>query len=81
MDLPFAQKRFCQSERIGESEPLSAFRSDFPDKYGVMMLDGPLKGLLARCVIILDEQNHIVYTQLVDELTEEPNYTEALRAL
>jgi thiol peroxidase len=81
MDLPFAQARFCQAERIGSSEPLSAFRSSFPRDYGVLMTEGPLKGLLARSIFILDENNQLIYKELVDEITHEPNYGRALMML
>lgn len=79
-DLPFAQKRFCETKKIG-AETLSAFRSSFGKDYGVEIVEGPLKGLLARAVIVLDESNKVLYTELVSEITNEPNYKAALEAL
>ncbi|MES2217542.1 MAG: thiol peroxidase [Pseudomonadota bacterium] len=81
-DLPFAQKRFCGAEKLTNVCPVSAFRSpEFGEDYGLTIVDGPLKGLLSRCVIILDEQGTVIYTQQVPEITEEPNYDSALQAL
>lgn len=81
-DLPFAQGRFCTTEGIDKVTPLSMFRcSCFEDAYGVLMTNGPLKGLLARCVIIIDEEGTIIYTELVPEITSEPNYKAALAVL
>ncbi len=74
-DLPFAQGRFCTTEGIDKVIPLSVFRdSTFEDKYGLLLLDGPLKGLLTRCVIVIDEEGKIIYTELVPEITSEPKY-------
>lgn len=81
MDLPFAQGRFCKVEDIDNSEALSAFRSSFPKDYGVEIMDGPLKGLCARAVIVLDENNNVVYTEQVPEIGQEPNYDKALQNL
>ena len=81
-DLPFAQSRFCTAEGIDKVVPLSVFRCrHFDERYGLTMTDGPLKGLLARAVIIVDEQGKIIYEQLVPEITEEPDYDAALHAL
>jgi thiol peroxidase len=77
-DLPFAQKRFCDIEGLKNVIPLSSFRSTFGEEYGVKIVDGPLKGLNARCIIILDEKNVVRYTELVSEVTHEPNYQEAM---
>lgn len=80
-DLPFAHARFCTVEGIENVVPLSDFRaSDFDQKYGVLMADGPLKGLLARAVVVIDREGKIVYTELVPEITQEPNYEKALEA-
>lgn len=79
-DLPFAQNRFCAAEGLENVIMASDFRSDFGKKYGVEMIDGPLKGLLARSVVVLNEQGTIVYTELVPEITTEPNYEAALQA-
>jgi thiol peroxidase len=80
-DLPFAQKRFCGAEGISNAETLSAFRSTFAKDYGVTITDGPLAGLCARAVIVLDANNKVGYTQLVPEITEEPDYAKALAAI
>ena len=75
MDLPFAMSRFCTINGIENVVPASAFRSpEFAKDYGVMMVDGPLKGLLARAVVVLDEDGRVLYTQLVEEITNEPDY-------
>ena len=82
MDLPFAQGRFCTTEGIENVKPVSLFRSkDFAVNYGLMMVDGPLAGLTARAVIIVDENGKVIYAQLVPEITEEPDYDAALSAL
>ena len=82
MDLPFAQGRFCTTEGIESVKPVSLFRGeDFAGNYGVMMVDGPLGGLTARAVIIVDENGKVIYAQLVPEITEEPDYDAALSAL
>lgn len=74
-DLPFAQKRFCEAERVENVFTLSMMRSkDFGIAYGVLIVDGPLAGLLARSLLVLDEKDHILYAQLVAEITQEPTY-------
>ncbi|MEG1544863.1 MAG: thiol peroxidase [Tannerellaceae bacterium] len=81
-DLPFAQGRFCSTEGIDKVTTLSTFRcSCFEDGYGMLLTDGPLKGLLARGVIVVDENGKVIYTELVPEITTEPNYKEALASL
>lgn len=80
-DLPFAQNRFCGAEGIENVSTASAFRSDFGTAYGVQMVDGPLSGLLARAVVVLDERGTVTYTQLVSEIADEPDYDAALAAL
>ena len=81
-DLPFAHARFCAAEGIANVIPLSAFRStQFGDAFGVLMMDGPLAGLFARAVVVLDTEHNIVYEELVPEITQEPNYDAALAAL
>lgn len=80
-DLPFALGRFCGAEGIENVQVGSAFRSTFGEDYGVVMTDGPLAGLLARSVVVLDEKGDVVHTQLVDEITTEPDYDAALAAL
>lgn len=80
-DLPFAHARFCTTEGIENLVPLSDFRqSDFDRNYGVLMADGPLKGLLARSVAVIDRKGTIVYTELVPEITQEPDYDRAVEA-
>jgi thiol peroxidase len=81
-DLPFAHSRFCGSEGLSNVVTLSTLRgSDFKQDYGVAIADGPLKGLAARAVVILDEQDKVIYSQLVNEITTEPEYDAALAAL
>lgn len=81
-DLPFAQGRFCTAEGIDKVIPLSMFRcSCLEDKYGVLITDGPLKGLLARAVVVIDENGKVVYEELVPEITTEPNYEAAIASL
>lgn len=81
-DLPFAQKRFCEMEHVQNILTLSMMRNkDFGKSYGVLIEDGPLAGLLARSVTVLDEKDHVLYTELVPEITKEPNYHKALEVL
>ena len=80
-DLPFAQGRFCGAEGIENVEVGSTFRSSFGSDYGVTMTDGPLAGLLARSVVVVDTDGTVKYTQLVDEITTEPDYDSAIAAL
>ncbi len=80
-DLPFAHQRFCETKKIG-AESLSDFRNPaFGKDYGVDIVDGPLKGLLARSVIVLDENNKVIYAELVSEISHEPDYKAALAVL
>ncbi len=81
MDLPFAQKRFCGSENLDNVTNLSAFRSSFADDYGVKMTEGPLQGLCARSVLVLDQDNVVRYAELVPEIAQEPDYDSALSSL
>ena len=81
-DLPFAQQRFCSTEGLENVVPVSVFRCGcFSEKYGLEITDGPLKGLEARAVIVIDEEGTIVYEEVVSEITHEPNYEAALEAL
>jgi thiol peroxidase len=81
-DLPFAQGRFCSTEGLSNVVPLSMMRSrSFAKDYGVLLVDGPLAGICARAVVVLDENNRVRYNQLVDEITTEPDYAAALAAL
>lgn len=81
LDLPFAQKRFCAANGIENVTVASLFRSEFLKYYPLEMTDGPLKGLLSRVVIIINEKNEIIYTEQVPEIVNEPNYSEAMVAL
>lgn len=81
-DLPFAHKRFCETEDIKDVTPLSVFRSpEFGRDYGVTLTEGPLAGLLSRAVIIIDKTGRVVYSELVPEITHEPDYDAALLVL
>ena len=82
-DLPFAQNRFCVSEGIDHTLLLSDFRytSRFGKDYGVLITSGPMRGLLARAVVIIDPKGKIIYSELVSEVTREPNYEAALIAV
>jgi len=81
-DLPFAQKRFCGAEGLANVVTLSTMRGrDFHQKYGVDIQEGPLKGLTARGVVVLDANNKVVHAELVPEIGQEPNYDAALAAL
>ncbi len=80
-DLPFAAKRFCTVEGLKNVVPLSLMRSrDFAKAYGVLITDGPLQGITARAVVVLDENDKVVHRQLVPEIGEEPDYEAALKA-
>lgn len=81
-DLPFAQARFCGSEGLENVQNLSSFRSaDFGKNYGVAITDGPLAQLTARAVVVLDENNTVLHSELVSEIAEEPDYAAALAVL
>ncbi|HHJ19909.1 MAG TPA: thiol peroxidase [Gammaproteobacteria bacterium] len=81
-DLPFAQGRFCQAEGIDTVQTLSMMRSrKFAKDYGVLIEDGPLAGVTARAVLVLDADNKVVYTEQVPEITQEPDYDSAIAAL
>jgi thioredoxin-dependent peroxiredoxin len=81
-DLPFAQGRFCTAEGIENVIPLSDFRDNkFSEEYGVLMLDGPLAGLLARSVVVINPTGEVIYSELVSEITTEPDYDSALAAI
>ena len=80
-DLPFAQKRFCGAEGIDNVKTASTFRSDFGEQYGVTLADGPMAGLLARAVVVLDPSGTVVHSQLVPEIAQEPDYDAALGAI
>jgi thiol peroxidase len=81
-DLPFAQGRFCSTEGITNVITLSGFRDQaFGKAYGVNLVDGPLAGLYARSVVVINEKGEIVYTELLNEISNEPDYDKALAAL
>ena len=81
-DLPFAQGRFCKAEGIDNVITLSMMRSrNFAKDYGVLIQDGPLAGITARAVVAIDDHDRVVYTELVPEIAQEPNYDKAMAAL
>ncbi|WP_037587113.1 thiol peroxidase [Stenoxybacter acetivorans] len=81
-DLPFAQARFCGAEGLENVVMLSVFRSpNFKDAYGVAIQDSPLAGLCARAVVVLDENNVVLHSELVSEIKNEPDYAKALAVL
>jgi thioredoxin-dependent peroxiredoxin len=81
-DLPFAQGRFCTAEGTANVLPLSMMRSKkFAQDYGVLIEDGPLAGITARAVVVLDANNKVLHSELVSEVAQEPNYEAALKAL
>ena len=81
-DLPFAAKRFCTIEGLQNVVPLSLMRGkEFAKDYGVLLEDGPLAGVTARAVVVLDENDKVVYRQLVPEIAQEPDYDKALAAV
>ena len=81
-DLPFAQKRFCEAEGLNAVTTLSIVRNrHFPKDYGLLINDGPMAGLVARSVIVLDDNNKVLHAELVPEIAQEPNYDAALAVL
>ena len=80
-DLPFALTRFCAAEGIDNLVMLSDFRGGFEQHYPIAFTDSPLKGLLSRSVVVVDENGKVVYTEQVAETTDEPNYAKALEAI
>ena len=81
-DLPFAAKRFCSTEGLENVVPASSFRNaEFGSAYGVALVDGPLHGLLARAILVLDAKGKVLHTELVPEIANEPNYEAALAVL
>ena len=82
VDLPYAQARFCGAEGIENVVVASAFRSNFGADFGVVQVDGPQQGLLARAVVVLDERGRVLHTQLTKEIAAtEPDYDAAVAAL
>lgn len=82
MDLPFAMTRFCTLNDLKDVIPASAFRApEFSEEYGVRIVDGPLAGLLARAVVVADKDGKVIYREMVEEITHEPDYAAALSVL
>ena len=80
-DLPFAAGRFCSAEGIENVITLSTFRdNDFGKDYGLVMNNGPLKGLLARAVVVIDSEGKVLHTELVPEIAQEPDYQSAINS-
>ena len=80
-DLPFAQGRFCQAENLEVIQSLSTMRSQFSEDYGIKIVDGPLAGVTGRAVLVLDENNKVIHSELVPEIAQEPDYDAALATL
>ena len=80
-DLPFAQGRFCKAENLEVIQSLSTMRSNFSEDYGIKIVDGPLAGVTGRAVVVLDENNKVIHSELVGEIGDEPNYDSALATL
>jgi thiol peroxidase len=81
-DLPFAAKRFCDAEGVEHVTNLSAFRSqEFGEDYGILMVDGPLKGLLGRAVVVVNAHGEVIHTELVPEIVDQPDYDSAISAV
>jgi thiol peroxidase len=80
-DLPFAQKRFCVAEGLEGVVPLSTFRGSFLRDYGVELIESKMKGLAARAIVVLDENDEVVHTELVPDIGQEPNYDAAIAAV
>ena len=81
-DLPFAHKRFGKEHKLERVEGLSAIRhAGFGENYGVQIMDGPLAGMYARAIVVLDENDTVVHTEQIEDITNEPDYGAALRAL
>lgn len=81
LDLPFAQARFCGAEGIKNCESLSGFKSTFGADWGLTLTDSPISGLYARAVVVLSEDDKVLYTELVSDIVNEPNYEAAIKAL
>ncbi|MAQ73016.1 MAG: lipid hydroperoxide peroxidase [Gammaproteobacteria bacterium] len=81
-DLPFAMTRFCSSEKLNNIKSLSMMRSrNFAKDYGVLIVDGPLAGITARAVVVIDKNNIVIHSELVKEIADEPDYDGALNCL
>lgn len=81
-DLPFASTRFCSTEGIKNTIALSVFRNDsFAKDYGVLLVDGPMKGLTARAVLVINPEGKVIFNEMVPEITQEPNYNSAIDSI
>ena len=81
-DLPFAMTRFCSSEKLNNIKSLSMMRSrNFAKDYGILIVDGPLAGITARAVVVIDKNNIVIHSELVKEIADEPDYDGALNCL
>jgi len=80
-DLPFAMKRFCDTEGLQTVKIASDFRGDFDQGYKTLMTDGPLKGLSSRVVFVVDQDNKVTYTQMTEDITHEPDYDKVMVAV
>lgn len=81
-DLPFAMSRFCGAEGTDNVIPLSMMRDrNFAKDYGVLIQDGPMEGITARAIVVIDENDKVVYTEMVPEIAQEPDYDKAMAAL
>jgi len=81
-DLPFAHKRFCDDNKLANVIPLAMMRSrNFAKDYGVLLTEGPLAGITCRAVVVLDENNKVIHSQLVPEITQEPDYEAAMQTI
>jgi thiol peroxidase len=80
-DLPFAQGRFCGSEGLTNVQNASGFRGGFGNAFGVLLNEGAFNGLLARAVVVVDENGKVLHTELVSDIANEPNYDAAIKAL
>src|SRR5699024_677203 len=81
MDLPFAQARLCGAEGIERAQSASAFRSSLGEDYDVRLIDSPMAGLVTRTVVVINAEGEVTYTQLVDEITTEPDYQDVMEHL
>ena len=81
MDLPFAAARFCSANGIANVQTASGFRSHFGDEYGVRIVDGPLKDLYARTVVVIDENSNVKAVAICEQITDEPDYDFVERSL
>lgn len=82
MDLPFAHSRFCVAEGLENVISASVFRNpEFGQNYGVTLADGPMKGLMSRAVVVIDEEGKVIYNEQVPEIAQEPDYEKAIAVL